>query len=181
MNPSNPLQTEPEIGNDYYFAASAVSPNAHHQDTGVCLFTIDHVAKPLSNATHTLEDQYFEKPESQQPFLDCLTQAWHREIRLFEKQLEEYGNEAHLTTVLAAIQYSETLPDTNPQNEDDYPPDFEGDDDDSYLLLQNPTKAPIISKDFLRALPQCPTIHWASQMCNDPKLCFCPCSIYSKP
>jgi hypothetical protein len=32
MNPSNPLQTQPEIGNDYYNAASAVSPNAHHQD-----------------------------------------------------------------------------------------------------------------------------------------------------
>jgi hypothetical protein len=32
MNPSNPLQTQPEIGNDSYNAASAVSPNAHHQD-----------------------------------------------------------------------------------------------------------------------------------------------------
>jgi hypothetical protein len=30
MNPSNPLQTQPEIRNDYYNAASAVSPNAHH-------------------------------------------------------------------------------------------------------------------------------------------------------
>ncbi len=32
MNPSNPLQTQPEIGNDYYNAASGVSPNAHYQD-----------------------------------------------------------------------------------------------------------------------------------------------------
>jgi hypothetical protein len=32
MNPNNPLQTQPEIGNNYYYAASAVSPNAHHQD-----------------------------------------------------------------------------------------------------------------------------------------------------
>jgi hypothetical protein len=31
MNPSNPLQTQPEIGNGCYNAASAVSPNAHHQ------------------------------------------------------------------------------------------------------------------------------------------------------
>jgi hypothetical protein len=30
MNPSNPLQTQPEIGNDCYYAAFAVSPNAHH-------------------------------------------------------------------------------------------------------------------------------------------------------
>jgi hypothetical protein len=29
---------------------------------------------------------------------------------------------------------------------------------------------PIISKDFLRALPHCPIIHWASQMCNYPTL-----------
>jgi hypothetical protein len=50
MNPSNPLQTEPEIGNDYYYAVSAVSPNAHHQDTEASLFTIDRVAKPLPNA-----------------------------------------------------------------------------------------------------------------------------------
>jgi hypothetical protein len=33
MNPSNPLQTEePGIGNDSFYAASAVSPNANHQD-----------------------------------------------------------------------------------------------------------------------------------------------------
>jgi hypothetical protein len=50
MNPSNPLQTEPEIGNDYYYAASSVSPNAHHQDAGARLFTIDRIAEPLPNA-----------------------------------------------------------------------------------------------------------------------------------
>jgi hypothetical protein len=43
MDPSNPLQTDPEIGNDYYYAASAVSPNTHHQDTEAPLFTIDHI------------------------------------------------------------------------------------------------------------------------------------------
>ncbi len=33
MNPSNPLQSEePEIGDDSFYAASAVSPNASHQD-----------------------------------------------------------------------------------------------------------------------------------------------------
>jgi hypothetical protein len=83
-------------------------------------------------------------------------------------------NEAHLSAVMAAIQYSEKIHDT-----DEFSPDFEGEDDDSYLLLQNHTKTPIILKDFLRALPQCPIIHWASQMCNNHKLCFCPCSIHS--
>jgi hypothetical protein len=58
--------------------------------------------------------------------------------------LEEYNNEAHLTAVIAAIQYSETLPDTNLQDQDDFPPDFEGKDDDSYSLLWNHTKAPIM-------------------------------------
>jgi hypothetical protein len=144
MNPSNPLQTEPEIGNDYYHAASAVSPNAHHQDTIVPLFTIDHVGKPLSNDAQTLEDQYCEEPESQQPYLNCLTPVWHRDIHLFARQLEGYSKEAHLTAILAAIQYSETLSDTNLKNQDDFPPDFEGKDDESYSLLQNPTKAPII-------------------------------------
>jgi hypothetical protein len=33
MNSFNPLQTEePGIGNDSYYAASAVSPNANHQE-----------------------------------------------------------------------------------------------------------------------------------------------------
>jgi hypothetical protein len=60
-------------------------------------------------------------------------------------------------------------------------PDFEGKDDDRSLLLQNSTKTPIISKTFLRALPHCPIIHWASQISNDPRLCFCPCSKHSSP
>jgi hypothetical protein len=50
MNPINPLQTQPEIGNDYNHAASAFSPNAHHQDTEAPLFTIDCIAKPIPNA-----------------------------------------------------------------------------------------------------------------------------------
>jgi hypothetical protein len=114
MNPSNPLQTEQEIRNDYYNAASAVSLNAHHQDKKAPLFSIECVAKPLPNAAQTLEDQHFEEPERQQPYLDCLTQVWHREIHLFAKQSEEYSNEAHLSAGMAAIQYFETLHDTNP-------------------------------------------------------------------
>jgi hypothetical protein len=90
--------------------------------------------------------------------------------------MEEYSNEAHLSAVLVAIQYSETLHDT-----DEFSPDFEGKDDGSFSLLQNPTQTPITSKDFLRALPNCPIINWASQMCNNPKLCFCLCSIHSRP
>jgi hypothetical protein len=167
MNPNNPLQPQLEIGNDYYNAASAVSPNAHHQDKKSSLFTIDRVAKPLPNAAQTLEDQHFEEPESHQLYLDCLTQVWHRETRLFARRLEEYSDEAHLSTVMAAIQYSEKIHDT-----DEFSPDFEGKDDDRFSLLQNPTKTPIISKDFLTALPHCPIIHWASQMFNNPKLFF---------
>jgi hypothetical protein len=73
MNPSNPLKSEkPGIGNDSFYAASAVSPNANHQDKTSSLFTIDHVAKPLPNAAQTLEDPHFEEPESQQPFLIVL-------------------------------------------------------------------------------------------------------------
>ena len=86
MNSSNPLQTEePGIGNDSFYAASAVSPNANHQDKTSSLFTIDRIAKPLPNAAKTLEDQHFEEPERQQLYLDCLTQVWHREIHLFAR------------------------------------------------------------------------------------------------
>ncbi len=100
------------------------------------------------------------------------------DIRVFARQLEEYSNEAHSSTVKAAIKYSETLL----QSQDDEVPDYEDkDEEDDYSRLQNPTKMPITSKDFLRALPHCPIIHWASQMCNNPQLCFCPCSSHSRP
>ncbi len=126
----------------------------------------------------TLQDQQFEDGESQELFLQCLTPIWHRDIRVFARQLEEYSNEAHLSAVKAAIQYSETLF----QSQDDEGPDYKGkDEEDDYSCLQNPTKTPIVSKDFLRALPHCPIIHWASQMRNTPKLYFCPCSISSQP
>ncbi len=101
-----------------------------------------------------MEDPHVEDPESQQQYLDCLPQVWHREIGLFARRLEDYSSEAHLSAVMAAIQYSEKIHDT-----DEFSPDFEGKDDDSFSLLQNPTKTSIISKDFLIALPKCPIIH----------------------
>jgi hypothetical protein len=113
MNSSNTLQTEePGIGNDSFYAASAVSPNANHQDKTSSLFTIERVAEPLPNAAQTLEDPHVEDPESQQQYLDCLTQVWHREIHLSAWRLEDYSSEAHLFTVMAAIQYSEKIHNT---------------------------------------------------------------------
>ncbi len=152
---------------------------SNHQVQRVPLFTVDRTTEPVPNATQTLEDQQFEDPESQKLFLQCLTPVWHRDMHVFARQLEEYSNEAHLSAVLAAIQYSETLL----QSQDDKVPDYEGkDEENDYSCLQNHTKTSIISKDFLRALPHCPIIHWASQMCNDPtRLCFFPCSKYSSP
>ncbi len=66
MNSSNPLQTEESgIGNDSFYAASAVSQNVNHQVQRVPLFTVDPTAKPVPNAAQILEDQQFEDPESQ--------------------------------------------------------------------------------------------------------------------
>jgi hypothetical protein len=120
----------------------------------------------------------FEDPESQQQYLDCLTPIWHRDICVFARQLEEYSNEAHLSIVKAAIQYSETLL----QRQDDEGLDYEpsGEEHD-YSCLQNPTKTPVTLKDFLRVLSLCLIIHWVSQMCNNRKFCFCPCSSHSRP
>jgi hypothetical protein len=170
MNSSNPLQTEESgIGNDIYYDASAVSPNANHQVPRVSLFAVDRTAKPVPSVAQTLEDQQFEDPDSQGLFLQCLTPVWHRDIRVIARQLEEYNDEVHLSAVMAAIHYSEKIHDT-----DEFSPDFEGNDDDNCSLLQNPTKTPIILKDFLRALPHCPIVHWASQRCNNTNICFCP-------
>ncbi len=95
-----------------------------------------------NNAAQTLEDQQFEDPESAELFLQCLTPGWHRDIRVFARKLEEYSNEAHLSIVKAAIKYSETLL----QSQDDEDPDYEGkDEEDDCSRLQNPTKTPIVS------------------------------------
>ncbi len=86
MNSSNPLQTEESgIGNDIYYAPSAVGPNANHQLQRVLLFTVDSTAGPVPNAAQTLEDQQFEDPESQELFLQCLTPVWHRDICVFAR------------------------------------------------------------------------------------------------
>ncbi len=104
MNSSNPLQTEESrIGNGIYYAAPAVSPNANHQVQRVPLFTVDRTAEPVPNAAQTLEDQQVEDPESQELFLQCLTPICNRDIRVFSWQLEQYSNEAHLSTVQVAI------------------------------------------------------------------------------
>jgi hypothetical protein len=180
MNSRSQLQAEESgIGNDICYATSAVSPNPNHELQRVPLFTVDHTAQPVPNATQRLEDQEFEDTDSQKLFLQCLTPVWHRDIRVFARQLEEYSDTAHLSAVKAAVQYSQ---ETLVQSQDDEGPNSEpSDDKDEYSHLQNPTKTPIISKDFLRALPHCPIIHWASQMQNNPKLCFCPCSNSSQP
>ncbi len=67
------------------------------------MFTVDRIAKPVPNAAQTLEDQQFEDPESQELFCQCLTPIWHKDIRVFAMQLEEYSNKVHLSTVKAAI------------------------------------------------------------------------------
>jgi hypothetical protein len=82
-----------------------------------------------SNAAQTLEDPHFEEPESQQFFFDCITQVRHQHIHLFARQLKDYSNGAHLSAVMAANQYSETLL----QNQDDEVPDYEPSDDDDEL------------------------------------------------
>jgi hypothetical protein len=81
------------------------------------LFTVDRIAKPVPNAALRLEDQESEDPEKQDLFLQCLTPVWHRDIHVFAMQKEEYSNEAHFSSVLAAIQYSETLV----QGQDNFP------------------------------------------------------------
>jgi hypothetical protein len=73
MNSSDPFHTEESgIGNDIFYAASAVRPNANHQVPRVPLITVDRTAEPVPNAAQTLEDQQFEDPESQRLFLECL-------------------------------------------------------------------------------------------------------------
>jgi hypothetical protein len=90
--------------------------------------------------------------------------------------LEDYSNEAHLSAIAAAIEFSKTLEGINSQFDHD-----KSDSDNDYGHVQNPTKAKIVSNNFLKVLPECPTIHWPTQMFNDPLLGFCSCSTNTKP
>jgi hypothetical protein len=90
--------------------------------------------------------------------------------------LEDYSNEAHISALAPAIEFSKTLQETESQLDHD-----NSEIDNGYGRVQNPTKAMIVSNDFLKVLPECSTIHWPSQMFNDPQLCFCPCSTNTKP
>ncbi len=69
MNQSNPFQKDPKSEIDYYYAATAVSPNAQHQDSEASFFITDHMGKPPPNPTQTLEEKHREELASQQPFL----------------------------------------------------------------------------------------------------------------
>jgi hypothetical protein len=53
--------------------------------------------------------------------------------------LEDYSNEAHLSAIAAAIEFSKTLQETESQFDHD-----DSDSDKSYVLAQNPTKAKIV-------------------------------------
>jgi hypothetical protein len=104
MNSRSQLQTEESrIGNDIYYAASAVSPNPNHELHRVPLFTVDCISEPVSNAAQRLENQEFEDPHKQEQFPQCLTPIWHRDICVFKMQKEEYSDTAHYSAVLAAI------------------------------------------------------------------------------
>jgi hypothetical protein len=90
--------------------------------------------------------------------------------------LEDYSNEAHISAVAAAIEFSKTFQETESQFDHD-----NSDSDSDYGRVHNPTKAKIDSNKFLKALSECPIIHWPTQMLNNPPLYFCPCSTNTEP
>jgi hypothetical protein len=95
---------------------------------------------------------------------------------LFPVRLSEnYSNEAHLSAIAATIEFSKTLQETESQ----FDHDSSGSNND-YGHVQNPTRAMIVSNNFLKALPDCPTIHWPSQTFKDHQLCVCPFSTNTK-
>jgi hypothetical protein len=176
IHPNNPLQTEPEIGKDYYYAASADSPNAHHHKKIFFVLHWLHCQTTTYCCTDIWGSTFWGSREQTTIFWLSYTLLAHRNTSFFvARQLEDYSDEAHLSAIVAAIQYSDTLTDT-----DGFSPDLKGKDGDSFSLIQNPIKIPISSKVFLRALPHCPIIHRASQLCNNPEYFFCPCSIHSR-
>jgi hypothetical protein len=113
--------------------------------------------------------------EEQLLYMDCLLPLWHKDTFIPVRLLEDYSDKFHQSAIAAAIEFSKTLQETESLLDHE-----SSESEDDYGCVMNPTKAKIISNNFLQALPECPTIHWPSQMLNDPQLCFCPCSTYTK-
>jgi hypothetical protein len=107
--------------------------------------------------------------------MDCLLPFWHKAFFIPLRLLEDYSHETHQSAIAAVIELSKT----HQEREEQFDHDSESEDD--YGCVLNPTKVKIVSNNFLQALPECPPIHWPSQMLNDPMLCFCPCSPIIKP
>jgi hypothetical protein len=91
--------------------------------------------------------------------------------------LEDYSDEAHQSTIAFAIEFSKI----HQEEEEQLDQLGSESEDDDYGEIMNPTKVKIVSNDFLLALHECPPIHWPSQMLNDPKIYFCPCSHITEP
>ncbi len=104
--------------------------------------------------------------------MDCLLPIWHKEIFIPVRLLEDYSDEALQSTIAVAIESWKTHHEQEEQFDHD-----SSESEDDYEWIMNPTKVKIVSNNFLQALPECPPIHRPSQTLNDPKICFCPCSL----
>ncbi len=132
------------------------------------LFVIDHTWVPLLTKAQLLQG------EQQLYILSSSDLA--QEIFIPVRFLEDYSNEAHQSAIAVAIKLSKTLQEREFQFDHD-----SSESEDDYGHVMNPTKAKIVFNDFLQALPECPPIHWPSQMLNDPQLGFCPCCPIAQP
>ncbi len=147
------------------YAASEVSPNANHQDKHLLcspLTTLPNHYLMLHRywRIHILRNQ-----RANNHFLIVL----HRfGTNIYVFMLGNWKGIVMKLIILLLWQQFNIL--RKKHKTDELSPDFEGADDDSFSLQQNPTKTPIILKKNLRVLPHCPIIHWASQMCDDPRL-----------
>jgi hypothetical protein len=89
--------------------------------------------------------------------------------------LKDYSKEAHQSAIAEAIEFSKTH-----QEQEEQFDHLGSESEEDYGQIINLTKVKIVLNDFSQALPECPPIHWPTQMLNDPKLCFCPCSHITK-
>jgi hypothetical protein len=124
-------------------AAAAISPNSQPPSTEAPLFVIDHTWVPPPTKAQLLQEQHLEKQKNSQLFLECLLPIWHKDSFIPERLSEDYSNEAHLSAIAAAIEFSKTLQKTESQFNND-----SSDTDNDYVLaqsLQRPRLSPTIS------------------------------------
>ncbi len=105
--PANTSKKDPDLQTGHQdAAAAAISPNAQPPRTEAPMFVIDHTWVLPPTKAQLFQEQHLEKQKNSQLFLECLLPTWHNDTFIPVNLSEDYSNEAHISAIATAIEFS---------------------------------------------------------------------------